>query len=93
MKVTPLRRIPKTPRFPVGPWPAELRADMVAALLDFDSTTELCAAIERGEAPRPTSWRGSGSNREPTWSREVCESHVAERHGRLNGETTVEGLI
>jgi hypothetical protein len=29
---------------PTGVWPFELRADMVAALLDFDTTRQLCKA-------------------------------------------------
>jgi hypothetical protein len=31
-----------------------MRADMVAAFLDFEDTAELVAAVKRGEAPPPS---------------------------------------
>jgi hypothetical protein len=64
--------------FPPGPWPAEMRAPTTAAFLDFKDTAQLLAAVRRGEAPRPTTTRGS--RRELIWSRAVCEQWVARRH-------------
>ena len=42
---------------------------MAAAYLDFRDTTELKAAIARGDAPPPSCMRGSGRRREPIWAR------------------------
>jgi hypothetical protein len=44
-------------RYPPGPWPGQMRADMVAAFLDFENTADLAAAVSRGEAPRPSALR------------------------------------
>ena len=62
---------------PTGVWPAQMRADMTAAYLDFSDTAELVAAINRGEAPAPSSLRGKGRKREPVWSRDDLDRHVA----------------
>jgi hypothetical protein len=68
-------------RYPTGSlWPIELRADMVAALLDFRTTHELCKALAAGEAPRPTATRIAGSHAEPTWFRESVLAFVSRRH-------------
>jgi hypothetical protein len=80
----PLRKTPvhvsnKPPRFPPGAWPLEMRADTVAAFLDFSSTRELCKAIQRGEAPRPNATRGSGSTIEVVWFVRAVEEFVARR--------------
>ena len=48
-KVVMARSLPA--RYPPGAWPAQMRADMVAAFLDFESTAELAAAVKRGEVP------------------------------------------
>jgi hypothetical protein len=82
---TPLRKSSvhvanKPPRFPPGAWPLEMRADTVAALLDFSSTRELCKAIQRGEAPRPNATRGSGSTIEVVWFVRAVEDFVARRN-------------
>jgi heme/copper-type cytochrome/quinol oxidase subunit 3 len=31
-------------RYPPGPWPGQMRADMVAAFLDFENTADLAAS-------------------------------------------------
>ena len=55
-------------RYPSGPWPGQMRADMVAAFLDFENTAELAAAVKRGEAPPPSALRKKGNKSEPVWS-------------------------
>src|ERR1035437_715350 len=50
---------------PSGAWPAQMRADMAAAYLDFRCTAELVVAIKRGDAPAPSSLRGKGRKQEP----------------------------
>jgi len=65
---------------PGGAWPAEMRADMAAAFLDYETTGKLLAAILRGEAPRPTSTRLRNGKREPVWALDACRTHVANRH-------------
>ena len=62
---------------PTGVWPAQMRVDMAAAYLDFSNTAELTAAIKRGDAPAPSSLRGKGRKREPVWSRDDLDRHVA----------------
>ena len=62
---------------PSGVWPAEMRADMVAAYYDFRDTAELQRAVARGETPPPSSLRGSGRNREPIWTRLDLDRHIA----------------
>lgn len=66
---------------PNGAWPAEMRADMAAAFLDYETTGQLSAAVLRGEAPRPTWTRLRNGRREPVWARDALEAHVANRHG------------
>jgi hypothetical protein len=82
-------------RSPIGAWPMELRADMVAAFLDYPDTAALLRAIERNEAPRPTGLRGTGRSREPVWCRVACETFIAHRHHvavDVAGEP-IEGLV
>jgi hypothetical protein len=67
-------------RYPGGPWPAEMRAPMVAAFFDFADTAELISAVKRGEAPRPTACRGRAGRKEPIWARTACDDWVAQRH-------------
>jgi hypothetical protein len=62
---------------PTGTWPAQMRADTVAAYLDLRDTAELAAAISRQEAPPPTTLRGSGRCREPVWARIDVDRFVA----------------
>ena len=69
-------------RYPVhGAWPAELRADMAAAFLDYPTTRALIAAIVEGDAPRATGFRGAGKTRELTWHLEGLKAFVTSRHG------------
>lgn len=65
---------------PNGAWPAEMRADMAAALLGWDTTGQLFAAILHGEAPRPTATRLRNGRREPVWAKAAIEAYVANRH-------------
>ncbi len=80
-----------------GAWPGEMRADVAAAFLDYETTGGLFAAIMRGEAPRPTSTRLRDGRREPVWALEALRAHVARRHeiahdGSTPGES-IAGLI
>lgn len=54
-----------------------MRADMAAAYLDFRDTSELAAAISRGQVPPPSSLRGVGRRREPVWARVDLDRCVA----------------
>lgn len=72
---------------PTGVWPFELRADMVAALLDFDTTRQLCKAIANGMAPRPGAVRGQGAGLEVVWSRDAVRAFVAARHRGFDADT------
>jgi hypothetical protein len=65
---------------PGGAWPAEMRADMAAAFLDFETSGQLFHAILRGEAPRPTSTRLRAKRQEPVWALDVLREHIAKRH-------------
>jgi hypothetical protein len=68
---------------PYGAWPAELRADITAAFLDFPTTRALAAAILEGDAPRASGVRGEGPTRELTWHLEGLKAFVASRHGGM----------
>jgi hypothetical protein len=76
---------------PTGVWPLELRADMVAALLDFDTTRQLCKAIADGTAPRPGAVRGRGTELEVVWSREAVRDFVAARHRGMQADLDEHG--
>ena len=64
-------------RYPAGPWPAQMRADMAAGFLDFRDTAEFVASVKRGDPPPPSGMRGKGDNREPVWSRAALKYFVA----------------
>jgi hypothetical protein len=64
-------------RYPPGPWPGQMRADVVAAFLDFENTADLAAAVKRGEAPPPSALRKKGGKHEPVWSRIYLERFSA----------------
>lgn len=73
-----MKRTPLPARFPpFGAWPVEMRADMTAAYLDYRDTAELKRAIVRGDAPPPTSLRGTGRAREPIWARQSLDRRLA----------------
>jgi hypothetical protein len=60
-------------RYPGGAvWPAEMRADMTAAYLDFATSGKLQAAIARGEAPPPSAMRSFDRRRVP-----ICHARRA----------------
>ncbi len=77
---------------PSGTWPAQMRADMAAAYLDFRGTAELVAAIKRGDAPVPSSLRGQGRKREPIWARDDLDRHIAPLSPRLQDDKVRENL-
>lgn len=80
------------PRYPLGPWPGQMRADMVAAFLDFENTAELAVAVKRGEAPPPSALRKKGNKSEPVWSRNHLEHFSAPSKVRPDIETDTEDL-
>jgi hypothetical protein len=71
-----------------------MRADVVAAFLDYPDTRALAVAIEMGDAPRPTSMRRTGKTAvEPVWSAEAVADFVRLRHAPLAVRSeTGEGL-
>lgn len=73
---------------PTGVWPFELRADMVAALLDFETTRQLCAAIAADCAPRPGAVRKMGGQIDVVWSQESVREFIFARH-RAGGKIEV----
>jgi hypothetical protein len=64
---------------PVGAWPAQMRADMAAAYLDYADTDQLATAISRGEAPAPCCLRGKGRKREPVWNKDTLDGYLVPR--------------
>lgn len=62
---------------PTGTWPAQMRADMAAAYLDYRDTADFAAAIVRHDAPAPSSLRGKGRSREPIWNRDDLDRYIA----------------
>jgi hypothetical protein len=65
-------------RYPGGPiWPLQMRADMVAAYLDFVDTKDLCVAITSGEAPPPTTTRTKGKKVELIWHKEFVDRFIS----------------
>jgi hypothetical protein len=71
-----MRRSDTPPRHPpLGAWPAVMRADMVAAYLDYQSVAELIRAVGCGEAPSPTGFRGTGRARQPVWAKAALDTH------------------
>src|SRR5260370_19789633 len=65
---------------PNGAWPAEMRADMAAAFLDYATTGQLFAAVMHSGAPRPTATRARNGKREPVRALDACRSFVANHH-------------
>ena len=65
---------------PNGAWPAEMRADMTAAYLDYATTGQLLAAVGRGEAPGPTDKRLRNGKWEPWWAKVAIDAFVNNRH-------------
>jgi hypothetical protein len=78
-------------------WPAEMRADVAAAFLDFETTGQMFKAMLRNEAPRPTSSRMRDGRREPLWSLDALRAYVAHRHHLAHdarpGWESIEALI
>jgi hypothetical protein len=78
---------------PTGAWPAQMRADMAAAYLDYPDTAELSAAVARGEAPPPSCLRGAGRRRQPVWARVDLDRRLAgEAHQSESGASDRENL-
>jgi hypothetical protein len=70
-------RSPLPARYPAtGGWPAVMRADMVAAYLDYRDTGELARGVSRGEAPLPTGYHGIGRAKEPTWLKAAIDNFL-----------------
>jgi hypothetical protein len=76
----------------VSAWPAEMRADLTAAFLDYPTTGKLIAAIRRGEAPPPTATRLFNGRKVPVWSRAACEVFVARRHDLSDNGASFDDL-
>jgi hypothetical protein len=62
-----------------------MRADVLAALLDFPDTNALVDAILRSEAPRPTVMRRAGTKKEPVWFLDQVKAFLQRRHGVESG--------
>lgn len=77
---------------PVGTWPAVMRADMVAAYLDYQHTGELARALARGEAPPPTGYHGTGRARQPVWSKAVIDDWTAPCRGANSNRSDGQDL-
>ncbi len=77
---------------PLGAWPTQMRADMVAAYLDYRDTAELAAAVRRGDAPTPSALRGAGRRRESVWARRDLDRAVAPGDTESEAEATSEDL-
>ena len=69
------RRQTSRPRYPQGPWPEEMAADMAAAFVDEVSVAAFLAKVG---TIWPLSVRGRGSRQK--WSRELLIRAVRERH-------------
>lgn len=54
-----------------------MRADMVAAYLDYRDTGELARAVARGEAPPPSGYHGTGRAKEPVWAKVSLDSFIS----------------
>ncbi|OSI28388.1 hypothetical protein BST65_09875 [Bradyrhizobium canariense] len=59
-----------------------MRADMAAAYLDFEDTSELMRAISRGDAPPPIGFRGTRRLRQPVWSKATMDHFAASTRKR-----------
>ena len=81
LSTSPRRRLRSQPaRHPPANWPFALRADAAAALLDFDTSSDLWRAVGGGDAPRPSGWRGRGRRREPIWLLTDIQNWIATRY-------------
>jgi hypothetical protein len=89
-KVVMARSLPA--RYPPDAWPAQMRADMVAAFLDFENTAELAAAVKRGEVPPPSALRKTGIKSEPVWSRVHLERFSTPSIVSADGPLAIENL-
>ena len=53
-----------------------MRADIVAAYLDYRDTGELRRGVTRGEAPPPIGYHGIGRAREPIWLKTAIDNFI-----------------
>ena len=77
---------------PIGTWPVLMRADMVAAYLDYRDTGELARAVARGEAPPPTGYHGIGRARQPVWSKVAIDHFTAPKRAMDRDSSEGEDL-
>jgi hypothetical protein len=88
-----VKRLSRPARYPpTGVWPAQMRADMATAYLDFSNTAEFDAAIKRGDAPVPSSVRGRGRKREPIWSRYELDRYIVPLVPQQPDDVSAENL-
>jgi hypothetical protein len=72
----------------MGAWPAVMRADTAAAYLDYESVKELIRAVNSGDAPSPTGFRGTGRARQPVWAKAALDKHA--NGNRSSGEGVLQ---
>lgn len=65
-----------------------MRADMVAAYLDYGSVEEFVRAVSRGEAPSPTGFRGAGRARQPVWAKAALDHYAYAKQSPAVDEPT-----
>lgn len=61
---------------PAGAWPAVMRADFLAAYLDYRDTGELARGVSRGEAVPRIGYHGIGRTREPIWLKVAIDNFL-----------------
>ena len=75
--------------FPVGCWPAEMRAETAAAYVDEPSVNAFLSKVERGIYTQPIRMTGCL----PKWNREKLDLDLRRRHNlREAGGEVVEDI-
>lgn len=67
----------RSPAYPLGSWPLEMRAETAAAYCDEPSVEAFRAKVERGIYSKPKREPGCL----PKWHRERLNQDIARRHG------------